>query len=41
MEDRAHRRGQVKNVQIVDFETRNSIEARVREKLHEKAGNLE
>jgi SNF2 family DNA or RNA helicase len=40
MEDRAHRRGQYKNVHIVDFESRRSIEARVREKLHEKAGNL-
>ena len=40
MEDRAHRRGQYKNVQIIDFETRKSIEARVREKLHDKAGNL-
>jgi SNF2 family DNA or RNA helicase len=40
MEDRAHRRGQLKNVQIIDIETRRSIEARVRTRLHDKAGNL-
>lgn len=40
MEDRAHRRGQTKNVQIIDLETRNSVESRVREALKDKMHNL-
>lgn len=40
MEDRAHRRGQTKSVQIIDLETRNSVESRVREALKDKMHNL-
>jgi SNF2 family DNA or RNA helicase len=39
-EDRAHRRGQNKHVQIVDIETRHSIESRVRAALKDKMKNL-
>jgi SNF2 family DNA or RNA helicase len=39
-EDRAHRRGQRKHVQIIDLETRNSVESRVRAALRDKAHNL-
>lgn len=39
-EDRAHRRGQTKNVQVVDFVARNTVESDVRAVLREKAGNL-
>jgi SNF2 family DNA or RNA helicase len=39
-EDRAHRRGQTKSVQVIDLETRNSIESRVRDALQDKAHNL-
>jgi SNF2 family DNA or RNA helicase len=39
-EDRAYRLGQEKPVQIIDFVTKNSVEARVREKLKDKAANL-
>lgn len=40
MEDRAHRRGQTKSVQIIDLETRNSVESRVRSALKDKMHNL-
>jgi SNF2 family DNA or RNA helicase len=39
-EDRAYRLGQTKPVQIIDFVTKNSVEARVRERLRGKAANL-
>jgi SNF2 family DNA or RNA helicase len=39
-EDRVHRRGQTKNVRIIDLVARNSIEANVRAALRDKASNL-
>lgn len=39
-EDRAHRRGQTKNVQVIDFVARDTVESDVRAVLREKAGNL-
>lgn len=39
-EDRAHRAGQLKHVQIVDLEARNSVESRVRAALKDKMRNL-
>lgn len=39
-EDRAHRRGQEKHVQIVDFVARNTVESRIRSALRDKAANL-
>lgn len=39
-EDRLHRRGQEKNVQVIDLVSRNSIESRIRSALRDKAANL-